>query len=211
MKKIWQVEISIFLLRGVHCKRFLPKVPIDGKTTEMRGWEKLVSMLLACSDTFMYTTSWRWIGLKHLPNVHCPRGKQGTGISIQFLNLPQGWSMSTQIVRLVTRDSDGSVRIREYKNTDSISKSHEQIGIDDCSTDLSLRGMPVFRGLVGPIPEARGICRYESPDVFESATKDWAKAKVKRRRRRSANNATATAGAPGVDGFTTGPGSMSTA
>lgn len=118
--------------------------------------------------------------------------------------------MTTQIVRLVTRDSDGSVRIRDYNNTDTISKSHEQIGIDDCSTDLSLRGMPVYRGLVGPIPEARGICRYESPDVFESATKDWAKAKVKRRRRRSASTATETAGAPAIEGFTTDPGSMST-
>ncbi len=117
--------------------------------------------------------------------------------------------MSTQIVRLVTRDSDGSVRVRDYKSTDPIAKTHEQVGIDDCSTDLSLRGLPVFRGLVGPIPEARGICRYESPDVFESATKEWAKAKVKRRRRRSSTT-TATALVPVVDGMTPNTGSMTT-
>ena len=118
--------------------------------------------------------------------------------------------MPTQTVRLVTRDSDGSVRVRDYKNTDAIAKSHEQVGIDDCSTDLSLRGMPVFRGLVGPIPEARGICRYESPDVFEAATKEWAKAKVKRRRRRSSSAPATGIPASAGHGLTAGPGNLST-
>ena len=89
--------------------------------------------------------------------------------------------MPTQIVRLVTRDSDGSLRIRDFNGASELLKSHEQIGVDDCSTDLTLRGLPVFRGLVGPIPEAKGIARYETPDVFESLTKEWSKAKVKRR------------------------------
>ena len=62
---------------------------------------------------------------------------------------------------------------------------HTQIGIDDCSTDLSLRGLPVFRGLIGPMPEGKNVIRYESPDVFETITKEWASAKNPRRRRRA--------------------------
>ena len=31
----------------------------------------------------------------------------------------------------------------------------EIIIIDDCSTDLGLRGLPVFRGLIGPMPEPK--------------------------------------------------------
>lgn len=46
--------------------------------------------------------------------------------------------------------------------------------------------MPVFRGLVGPIPDSRAVVRYESPDVFEVLTKEWAAKKRKRRRRRTA-------------------------
>jgi hypothetical protein len=61
---------------------------------------------------------------------------------------------------------------------------HAQIGIDDCSTDLSLRGLPVFRGLIGPMPEGRTVVRYESPDVFETLTKEWSSAKTARRTRR---------------------------
>ena len=61
---------------------------------------------------------------------------------------------------------------------------HTQIGIDDCSTDLDLRGMPVFRGLIGPMPEGKNVVRYESPDVFESLTKEWSSAKTTRKPRR---------------------------
>ena len=63
---------------------------------------------------------------------------------------------------------------------------HTQIGIDDCSTDLSLRGMPVFRGLIGPMPEGKGIVRYETPEVFENLTKQWGTMTAKRRSRRRA-------------------------
>ncbi|MEE2642811.1 MAG: hypothetical protein VX768_19440 [Planctomycetota bacterium] len=93
--------------------------------------------------------------------------------------------MAKRIVRLVTREVDGSLRTRDYENVDTIVDNHEQIGIDDCSTDLGLRGWPIFRGLIGPMPDGKGIARYESPDVFESVTKDWANAKTKRRRRRT--------------------------
>lgn len=109
--------------------------------------------------------------------------------------------MSTQTVRLVTRNSDGSIRERDYEGVTDLLKSYEQIGIDDCSTDLSLRGLPVVKGLVGPIPAGKGIARYETADVFEELTKEWARAKVKRRRRRSDQT---TAAVPVVDGLSGG-------
>ncbi|QDS91930.1 hypothetical protein FF011L_06660 [Roseimaritima multifibrata] len=89
--------------------------------------------------------------------------------------------------RVVTRAEDGSLLIRDYPTVDPLLQSHTQIGIDDCSTDLALRGMPIFRGLVGPMPENKNIVRYESPQVFEAMTKEWtAKPNRKRARRRTA-------------------------
>ncbi len=76
---------------------------------------------------------------------------------------------------------------------------HDQIGIDDCSTDLSLRGMPLFRGLVGPLPESKTVVRYESPDVFELLTKEWSQAKTKRRRRRKATPEPSSVPAPNIN------------
>ena len=92
--------------------------------------------------------------------------------------------MAKNTYRVVTRGADGSLRIKDYPSADPLLKMHTQIGIDDCSTDLALRGMPVFRGLVGPMPEGKTVIRYESPDVFESLTKEWSSAKNARRRRR---------------------------
>ena len=85
--------------------------------------------------------------------------------------------------RIVTRGANGELRIKDYAKRDSLLRMHTQIGVDDCSTDLSLRGMPVFRGLIGPMPEGNNIVRYESPDVFESLTKDWGMNKIPRRTR----------------------------
>lgn len=63
---------------------------------------------------------------------------------------------------------------------------HTQIGVDDCSTNLALRGLPIFRGLIGPMSEEKGVVRYESPDVFEALTKEWvADQPHKKSRRRS--------------------------
>jgi len=88
--------------------------------------------------------------------------------------------------RLVTRGVDGKLRIKDYSSPASIMKMHTQVGIDDCSTDLGLRGLPIFRGLVGPMPEDKNIVRYESPEVFEALTKEWsADEGTKRTRRRS--------------------------
>ena len=80
--------------------------------------------------------------------------------------------------RVVTRGRDGSLMISDYPSIDPLMQSHQQIGIDDCSTDLALRGMPVFRGLIGPMPEGKNIVRYETPEVFEVLTKEWMNAKT---------------------------------
>lgn len=93
--------------------------------------------------------------------------------------------MKNKTIRVVTHEADGSLRTMEYDSFDTLNTTHEKVGIDDCSTDLTLRGMPVYRGLVGPIPESKTVVRYESPEVFEMMTKEWAAKKTKRRRRRS--------------------------
>lgn len=95
-------------------------------------------------------------------------------------------SFDKYVFRVVTRGADGEITTREYLRIDSIEKMHSQVGIDDCSTDLALRGMPVFEGLIGPIPDGKGFVRYESPEVFETLTKEWSMTKVPRRRRRTA-------------------------
>ena len=92
--------------------------------------------------------------------------------------------MAKELIRVVTRGADGKLRIRDYNQTESLKKMHTQVGIDDCSTDLALRGLPVFRGLIGPMPEGKNIIRYESPEVFETLTKEWSTTKVARRSRR---------------------------
>ena len=86
--------------------------------------------------------------------------------------------------RVVTRGADGQIRIRDYDSQEDLLKRHLQIGVDDCSTDLDLRGLPVFRGLIGPIPEGSDVVRYESPEVFETLTKEWGTAKLARSSRR---------------------------
>lgn len=92
--------------------------------------------------------------------------------------------MAKHTYRVVTRGAHGELRIKDYPSKDNLLKLHTQIGIDDCSTDLSLRGLPVFRGLIGPMPDGKGIIRYESPEVFETLTKEWGSSKPSRRTRR---------------------------
>lgn len=95
--------------------------------------------------------------------------------------------MKKDTFRVVTRGADGQLRIKDYGDKDALLKLHTQIGVDDCNTDLDLRGMPVFRGLIGPMAEDKNVVRYETPDVFEALTKEWSAqpAEKKRRRRRS--------------------------
>jgi hypothetical protein len=91
--------------------------------------------------------------------------------------------MAKKIIRVISRACDGELKTKEYDDIAELMQRHEQIGLDDCSTDLSLRGLPLFRGLVGPIAEAKNVVLYESPDVFEFMTKEWSQRKTKRRRR----------------------------
>ena len=92
--------------------------------------------------------------------------------------------MKKDTYRVVTRGANGQLRIKEYGSTESLLKLHTQIGIDDCNTNLALRGLPVFRGLIGPMSEGKNVVRYESPDVFESLTKEWTAQPPERKTRR---------------------------
>lgn len=105
-----------------------------------------------------------------------------------------------EVFRVVSRGTDGEVRMKDYPSENELIDLHPQIGVDDCSTDLSLRGLPVFRGLVGPMAEGSKVVRYESPDVFEALTKEWVAEgpHKKRRRRRSTKKTGATPAAAPV-------------
>lgn len=92
--------------------------------------------------------------------------------------------MPKNTYRVVTRGPDGGLRTRDFPNAEYLQKTHTQIGVDDCSTDLEIRGLPVFRGLIGPMPEGKNIVRYETPEVFEALTKEWSTTKTSRRSRR---------------------------
>ncbi len=107
--------------------------------------------------------------------------------------------MTKNTTRVVTRGTDGTLRIKDYPSPDALLELHTQIGIDDCSTDLALRGMPVFRGLIGPMPEGKDVVRYESPEVFETLTKEWTNVKPKRRTRRPRARVSAEAMVPVAD------------
>lgn len=98
--------------------------------------------------------------------------------------------MEKNTFRVVTRGTDGEIRTRDYDSQEALLKRHSQVGVDDCSTDLGLRGLPVFRGLIGPMPEEKNIIRYETPEVFETLTKDWSVAKPTRRRSRTHTSTT---------------------
>ena len=91
--------------------------------------------------------------------------------------------MSKDTFRVVTRGSDGKLHIRDYQKQETLLRLHTQVGVDDCSTDLGLRGLPVFRGLIGPMPEGKNVIRYESPEVFETLTKEWSVSKSGRRKK----------------------------
>jgi hypothetical protein len=108
--------------------------------------------------------------------------------------------MAKDTWRLVTRGADGELVIHDFESADDILRTHLQVGADDCSTDLRLRGAPVFRTLVGPMPEGRNIIRYETPEVFESLTKEWAVPKSPRRRSRKTSTAVANIAPPADNG-----------
>lgn len=116
-----------------------------------------------------------------------------------MLTPPEALMAIKDTFRIVTRGSDGSLLIRDYPDCEPISETHLQVGTDDCSTDLAIRGMPIFRGLIGPIPEGKNIVRYESLEVFETLTKEWINKTPKRRRRRTTKSETVKAEATSGD------------
>lgn len=96
------------------------------------------------------------------------------------------------IYRLVDRAANGETRVRDFADDAKMSARFEKIGVDDCSADLRMRGLPVFRGLVGPIPENDGtVARYETPEIFEKLTKEWS-APQRRKSKRKTPDADAT-------------------
>lgn len=90
------------------------------------------------------------------------------------------------IYRLVDRAENGEPRVRDFADFAPITERFEKIGVDDCSADLRMRGLPVFRGLVGPIPERDGtVARYETPEIFEKLTKEWSAPQRRKSKRKS--------------------------
>ncbi len=107
--------------------------------------------------------------------------------------------MKRHIFRVVTRGPEGDYRIRDYTSEEEILRRHIQVGFDDCSTDMSVRGRPIFKGLIGPMPEAGGVLRYESPEVFEQMTKEWSEVRRSRRSRaKKSDGATAMRAVVGI-------------
>lgn len=94
-----------------------------------------------------------------------------------------------QTYRIVSCAADGTYVIRDFDGPEEIAKRHIQIGVDDCSLDLDIRGLPVFQGLIGPMPEEDKegkIFRYETPEVFETLTKKLYESAPKRRHSKKA-------------------------
>ena len=89
--------------------------------------------------------------------------------------------MRKNIFRIVTREADGRLHTQDFSDVEEIFAFHTQTGTDDCSVHKSLRGLPVFKGLIGPLAEGANIIRYETPEVFETLTKEWVTAVPVRR------------------------------
>lgn len=93
--------------------------------------------------------------------------------------------MERAIYQVVTRDSEGQIVTREFESLDEIGLLYRQRGTDNCSTHKTLRKLPLFSGLIGPMKEGQYI-RYESPEAFEYLTQEWyAAAPVSRSRKMS--------------------------
>jgi len=90
------------------------------------------------------------------------------------------------IFRLVDRAANGEARVRDFADDAQLTAQFEKIGVDDCSADLRMRGLPVFRGLIGPMPENDGtVARYETPEIFEKLTKEWSAPQRRKSKRKT--------------------------
>ena len=113
------------------------------------------------------------------------------GIAVKFLKKEAfqdaDYRLQPTVTVVVPMFNEGKAIQKTLESLLALDYPHNRLDIaviDDCSTDLSLRGMPVFRGLIGPMPEGRTTVRYESPDVFETLTKEWSSTKSTRKPRR---------------------------
>lgn len=94
--------------------------------------------------------------------------------------------MRKSVFRIVARKADGELHVRDFSSLEEIGEFHDQVGVDDCSVHHDLRGLPMFKGLIGPMAEGAHVVRYETPEVFEMLTKEWIAATPVRRREQQA-------------------------
>ena len=79
--------------------------------------------------------------------------------------------MDKDTYRVVTRGADGQIRIRDYDSQEALLKRHSQVGVDDCSTDLGLRGLPVRSAWA--VAAARGVYREIGVQVVARGPSAW--------------------------------------
>ena len=92
-------------------------------------------------------------------------------------------TMNEGTFRVVTQSADGQIRIRDYDTAEALLKRHSQVGVDDCSTNLNLRGLPVFHGLIGPMPKARTWSATNRPRFSRPSPRNGAHRPTRRRSR----------------------------
>jgi len=86
-------------------------------------------------------------------------------------------------VKVAQRGADGSIQYRRFASPDDLAARYERAGVDEYSIDLFLRGLPVYHGLIGPMPDKEPeTVRYETPEIFEEMTKIWATPRRGRRK-----------------------------
>lgn len=80
--------------------------------------------------------------------------------------------MDKRIYRIVTQSVDGDILTEDFDSLEEVKRHYRQRGTDDCTMIKHLKKLPIFEGLIGPLPEG-DIIRYESKAVFELLTPIW--------------------------------------
>ena len=92
--------------------------------------------------------------------------------------------MDKKIYRVVTQNVEGDILTEDFDSLEEVKRRYRQKGTDDCTMIKHLKNMPVFEGLIGPLPEGE-IIRYESKAVFELLTPKWHAVVPARRKKKS--------------------------
>ncbi|MDO4583692.1 MAG: hypothetical protein Q4D62_06265 [Planctomycetia bacterium] len=92
--------------------------------------------------------------------------------------------MDKRIYRVVTQGVDGNILTEDFDSIEDVKRRYRQKGTDDCTMIKHLKKLPVFEGLIGPLPEGPFI-RYESKAVFELLTPKWHTVIPVKRKRKS--------------------------